>query len=215
MALLQSTVSLDSFCGFVVVRKPEHNFDPSGRGAYSSTPPCVNDAFYCGIDRMPWFDIEEDLYSGAIDPSARERYLALRSMNDASSAIMTVGSLADAEFFLEYSNKRASANEIVAVFSTDLAKLKGSQHWPTLEGSWLGFDVLLLGHFSLIREGYYRCPQAFSSVANKIGAAGLLLDQMDARQYVEVYRAAADEGRIEELPDPSALVYSLAVFAIA
>src|SRR6266542_3933444 len=51
-------------CGFMAVRLPSENFDAEGRGAFSSKPPSLGDIYYGGLDRMPWFDVEEALDRG-------------------------------------------------------------------------------------------------------------------------------------------------------
>lgn len=56
----------------MVVRQPFFNRDPAGRGAYSPIVPMFQGIPYGGIDRMAWFDIEEDFYNKTLPPDASQ-----------------------------------------------------------------------------------------------------------------------------------------------
>jgi hypothetical protein len=55
--------------GFLVVRLPFLNKDALGRGAYSKIAPSLGSIYYGGIDRMDWFDVEEDFYNNTLPDS--------------------------------------------------------------------------------------------------------------------------------------------------
>jgi hypothetical protein len=46
--------------GALIVRSPDQNFDREGRGAFSTIALKIGKTFYRGIDRMAWFDLDED-----------------------------------------------------------------------------------------------------------------------------------------------------------
>jgi hypothetical protein len=46
---------------------------------FQKIPPCVNGTYYAGADRMPWFDVGEDFYSGLLPDKIR---LILQSIRD-------------------------------------------------------------------------------------------------------------------------------------
>ena len=48
--------------GYLVLRKPNFNFDDLGRGAFLSFAPRIDDLYYGGVDRMQWFDLDEGFY---------------------------------------------------------------------------------------------------------------------------------------------------------
>ena len=54
---------MNKICGFIILRKPEYNFDSRPLSAFSIKPPSINNIYYSGLDRMPWFDIDEGYYN--------------------------------------------------------------------------------------------------------------------------------------------------------
>src|SRR5687768_16241404 len=109
--------------GFLVVRSPRFNRQPLSKNIYRSVPPCVGEICYGGVDRMPWFEVDELHYEGELpleieakrDQLEQERfgYLSLSLSQDLRLAID----------ILNFSNSVNSENELIAVRSAKLAEI--------------------------------------------------------------------------------------------
>jgi len=55
-------------CGFLVLRRPEQNYDETCQPPYylQAFPPCINNIYYSGIARVPWYELEENYYAGTL-----------------------------------------------------------------------------------------------------------------------------------------------------
>ena len=72
----------ESINGYMVVRLPHHNKDYlGGRGIYSAHVPKMDSICYGGVERMPWFDIHEDLYSGGLPENIKHLWFLLKDSN--------------------------------------------------------------------------------------------------------------------------------------
>jgi hypothetical protein len=181
---------MNKICGYLVVRKPENNFDELGRGVYRTTPPCVYDKYYSGINRMPWFDLDEGYYSGALPMELIE----IRSEIDNSyidlSDIITFNDFEKTKKVLYYSNARVDGNDICVLYSDDLALEKGIIMTDN-RVDWLGSDIFVSGFGSLLLLGIYNKPQAFPGFLIKLNKSGLFDIDIDIdidKEYITRYR---------------------------
>jgi hypothetical protein len=185
--------------GFMVVRKPALNRDETGRGAFSTKAPCLDAMCYGGVDRMPWFDIDEQLYVNALrEPILRARQL-IRMDNDDLSGIEVCRDLDTATMLLHYSNRSNNANELIAVRSDALTAFKGEVMLDPSQVEWLGYDVIALGQQSLLRDGVFAVPRAFPAWQQRINSLGLLPAPDLVESYTAAYRAVAKAGQVEDI----------------
>jgi len=198
--------------GLLVVRRPHWNFDPKGRGAFRDCPPELDGVYYSGIDRMPWFDVDEGLYDGTLPEDLRAiRKESIDSCTD-FSGIEVVTGLADAKALLAHSNAREDRNEVVAVRSPLLEELKGTIPVPEHAVSWLGCDVVAFGEWSLLREGLFSAPECFVEWRQYLNAEGLL--DLPEPAAADSFSEAYDEAAGKELVEKTAVGTQLLVVEI-
>ena len=202
-------------CGFMVVRKPEANFDELGRGAYPRKAPRLSNIYYGGIDRMPWFDVEEDYYSSRLPEPVTILLNDLRRHDCDFSGIRVCDSLDNATSLLSYSNRGVVQNEMISLRSPLLGKLKGVQPLRLDECEFLGFDLLLPGHGSLIRDGIFDRPDQFEEFVGLVNHAGLFSSLEAVRKYVRVYKVVASAGLVEELPSDEVVFEPIEVWRVS
>ncbi len=133
--------SVEKVCGFLIVRKPHLNFDAQARGAFSSTPPKIDDIFYGGIDRMPWFDVDEDYYQGALPGDVKRARTDIKNGTSDFSGIEVCQDLSTTFLLLQHSNRDHFNNEIITLQSTKLAELK--EIFPVKKTLFTGLGTML------------------------------------------------------------------------
>lgn len=185
-------------CGYMVVRLPERNFDAEGRGAYASRVPRVDGTCYGGVGRMPWFDVDEACDAEPPDPHLCGLRDTLQEANPDLTGLDLTRRLGLARELLEFSNRGGQANELIAVWSKKLEQIKGAEE-SSVPVEWRGLDVVSLGHWSLLEDGYFAVPEAFPDCASLLNAEGLLRDEPCAVEYEQRYRSAESAGAVEEL----------------
>lgn len=149
---------------------------------------------------MPWFTIDEEFYNNALPEAIARLRARLREENPDLSGIQVCKDLAAARTLLEWSNRQGWDNELVVVRSAKLAELKGTIPFAEERAAWLGYDVVSLGHWSLLRDGLFTSPAAFPGWDSRLNAAGLVPSPALAAEYARTYAAASREGLVEELP---------------
>ncbi|HAF16533.1 MAG TPA: hypothetical protein DCK93_13015 [Blastocatellia bacterium] len=191
--------------GFLVVRLPHLNRDQAGRGVYPAQPPVLGTIHYGGIDRMPWFDIDEELYAGVLPANiGQARQLIEEDNNDDFTGIKLCKDLDTAFTLLEYSNRLEAANEVIVIRSEKLTQIKGAIDFDMSKVSWIGYDVVVLGDLSLLREGLFTLPASFPRWEERLNESGLFSSRALFDEYVAAYKAVSVKGAIEQLPDDTA-----------
>jgi hypothetical protein len=192
---------LNSHNGFLVARLPEWNFDEAGRGAYSKCAPKLGNVYYGGVLRMPWFDLDEAFFSGRLPEELIAVRKNLKSNNPAFSGIDLCYDSEVTRTVLNYCNRQSSRNEIIAVRSPLLKEVKET----AIESNnviWQGFDIVALGHWSLLGSGLFWAPSYFQKWIEKLNSKGLFEDPSLVAEFVTDYETAASKGAVEPLPLP-------------
>lgn len=176
------------------------NFDEQCRGAFPATTPSYQDIFYGGVDRMEWFDVDEDYYAGSLPQEINAIRETIKKACADFTGIKICSNLQSAIKLLDYSNRIQTRNEIIAVSSPTLIKLKGSLNIDSSHIHWLGYDVICLGHWSLLCDGLFARPGAFERWLPSLNKHGLFSSDTVVEDYNRDYRQAALHGLVEELP---------------
>jgi len=186
--------------GFIVLRKPFFNYDEKGRGAFSPHAPRIGDLYYAGIDRMPWFEVEESYYSNELPTELVLLRKELKTLKLDCSDFELMPDINKAVKLLEYSNKDKELNELIAVCSK-----RGNIRPPISDPpriDWLGVDVYCHGYGSLIREGIFTKLDLFSDYIHKLNINGLFgLDSEFIDSYTDTYIKLAYEKNLEPIDD--------------
>ena len=186
--------------GFLVVRKAGIDQDPEGRAFYGAQPSCLGALCYGGIDRMPWFDLDEEFYAGTLPEGMALLRKSLELSNDDLTGIRLCKDWPTARALLEFDERARLVNEIVCLRSAKLAAIKGTLESDVPAVRWEGYDLVSLGNWSLLREGLFRSPASFPGWEKVLNESGLLPSPESAGEYLRLYEAAAGAGRVEELP---------------
>ena len=102
---------------------------------------------------------------------------------------------------LDWCNRHARRNQIIAVRSPKLCQIKGRS--VACEGGatqWLGYDFVALGHWSLLVAGLFVRPSAFPQWESRLNQHGLFPDGLLLERYYGDYQQAASRGEVEDLP---------------
>jgi hypothetical protein len=171
----------------------------------------VEQIYYGGIDRMPWFDIREEYDNGGLPPYVQKIYKSIQNHCLDFTGIELCQDMEEAHLLLEWSNRIHPVNELIAVYSERLAELKGTIDIDPSNISMIGYDIVALGWWSLLSEGYFTQPACFSRWAEWINANGLLSAANIVDDFVKDYEAAVMKGAVEELPE---LIYGIEAIEI-
>lgn len=187
--------------GFLVVRLPDMTRDPAGRGVFPAQAPCLDTICYGGIDRMPWFDIDEAFYRGTLPDHLKKARKLIKENNADFSGIELCREFDTGRMLLDYSNRLQPINELIVVRSEKLGEIKGTIDFDASNVTWIGHDIVSLGHWSLLREGLFASPSAFSEWKKDLNNFGLLSSSIFTAEYAQAYQTASLKGYVEELPE--------------
>jgi hypothetical protein len=154
-------MSKTSVCGFFVLRKPEMNFDELERAGFLPPGPHINDKYYGGVDRMPWFDIDEEDSANPLPEDLEKLWKEVEEHNQPYLDFCLVTDINKAKILLEYSNRSTSRNELVAIYLKKLSDLKGAFN-SNADMVWLGVDIDCSGSGPQISQGIFKAPPFFS-----------------------------------------------------
>jgi len=194
--------------GFIVVRKPTENKDARGRGAYLSNVPHIDRIYYGGIDRMPWTEIGEVFYSGEklkLPNFIRQFYTNLIDDNADSTGIEVSKNIDEASAALTYCNETFRdnddpfANELICIRSDKLAQIKGSFDFDASRVKWLGYDIISIGHWSLLCDGLFVHPTYFANWLPYLNKKGLFSTKGIMDGFYKTYQEAVKAKQSEEL----------------
>ncbi len=186
-------------CGYIILRKPEFNFDNEGRGSFSKIVPKIDDLIYSGVDRMPWFDLDEDFYGGSLPEELVAIRKELKDKNCDYTDFQVVRDFDKAKKILEYSNKNKSINELTAIYSKKIERVKGAFKCDT-NIAWLGIDLYCHGYGSIVREGIFKRPELFPSHKYELNKIGLFnKDSELLEKYIKDYIICSKDNSIESI----------------
>ncbi|MBZ4417975.1 hypothetical protein [Myxococcus sp. RHSTA-1-4] len=147
---------------------------------------------------MPWFDLDELYY----DSNPAESVVALRNRltqrNRDALGVELLGELSDITNCLQLIGGMAAANEVIAIHSNELAKVKG---WVPVAnpGDWMGLDVVLYGGGSLLREGIFGSDFFDPKWGHRLNCNGLFSSRAECEEYLGEYRRGVEQGRLESV----------------
>ncbi len=196
---MMSILETNQINGFMVVRTPALNWDAAGRGAFSRYAWCLDGIYYGGIDRMPWFEIDDQFYAGTLPEPIKHKRQRIEDFNYHDlSGIPICPDLDMVVSLLHYSNSVYPANELIAIRSDGLTPFKGVVTYDPAKVEWLGYDVVALGEQSLLHDGLFAVPGAFGDWRTRINRFGLLPTLDLVEPFTAAYRAAMEREEVED-----------------
>ncbi len=184
------------YCGFLVVRKPEHAFGPDD---YHPEYPPINGVYYSGVDRMEWYDIDTaimDVVDAADISEIPQTVINGRKALKKFVPPQICSDFALAKELLDFSNAKSSQNELCALrcirgsFVSMNGAAKGDQSIQ-----WLGYDIIgWVG--SAIKEGIFSHPSVFQDYNHRINEYGLFdVDDLEVGEnYLQDYFSRENGG---------------------
>jgi len=171
--------------------------------------------YYAGAWRMPWHDIDLELYGGTLPNNLRELYRT--NVTDLQgSGFSLCKDLGLAIKFLEYCNRETFRCELIAVYSPRLAELKGTIDVADDLLRHLGWDPIQIGGGPLLVDnGIFTVPDLFPTWRERLNENGLLASAEEALQYVSNYLQLVEAKLIEEIyPTDSNPIEPIRVFSV-
>src|SRR5262245_61928590 len=135
----------------MVVRLPRLAEDELRRGAFARGVARIGDLYYGGVNRMPWFDVDEVRYSEeGLSGDLLELMRAIQDNRSYYSGLPIARDLAGALRLLKFSNRLEARNELIVLRSRELLRRKPGPLACPSAISWLGIDPFCLGDWSLL-----------------------------------------------------------------
>ncbi len=185
-------------CGFVVVRNPDENYYVDDSGIWPRQPPRIGKRYYGGAWRMPWCDIDFELYDRKLPKDIRALYTT-NVIDVHGSGFSTCTNVEVANRLLRYCNRERQKCEIIAVYSPTLAAMKGEVHVHDNILVRRGLDPFQIGGGSLLIDGIFGSPDLFPGWAERLNDNGLLNTEDEVAEYISIFRHAVSAGLLEEL----------------
>lgn len=184
--------------GFVVLRRPEENYDEGGHLQFSSSPPRIGEVYYTGIVRMPWFDVANAAERGSLSAQAREVWQEIERLHGGDRDLIVTDDLEKAKVLVDCLGAVRHRVEVCAVDTRRLPRLDRALAM-TKSVQWLGVDLFCGGYGSMLLEGVFRDPALFPRSMPKINRYGLFeLNDPSIDDYIEEYVRCERERGLEE-----------------
>jgi hypothetical protein len=169
-----------------------------GKESGHGKPPALETFYYGGAWRMPWCDIDFDLYDGKLPGEVRDLYSAnVSDLQGSGFALCRVPEIASK--FLEYCNRDQQQCELIAVYSARLASMKGTIRIANVPLEHQGWEPFQIGGGSLLVDGIFAEPYQFPTWQQKLNDNGLLTSAEECLQYISEYQHLIKAGLLEEI----------------
>ena len=191
-----------NICGYLVVRKPQHNFRGAPR---SEKAPEVGGVCYEGVNRIAWEDIAGSYYQHILLTTIHEQFRdILEQPHNArfDHGLLICKDLDQSYQLLQYCNRKEPLNELIAVYSRNLAGITGTIQVNRGLVEWIGYDLVQWGEISLLEEGYFVAPTHFLECEDFLNERKLVVapDQSIIDTFARVYNQAAEARFVERNP---------------
>ena len=174
-------------------------------------------SIYRGPDRALWEKVDDDYYSGRLPPQLHMAYKSIKSDDSRGIWWTTCKTLETVISFAEFENKKNHNVEPLAVWSPYLANTQSCQGWEEPRATLLGFDVISIGEWSLLRA-IQECQHGAhcEDFEIKVNKAGLLSNSSSVREVENKYQKLASEGMVEPIAEVNsgAVVESIEVYSL-
>lgn len=197
--------------GFSVLRTPECNYDFLSRPTFRTMAPAIAGKLYAGVDRMQWFDFDEQHYQNILNAEQEEVWKRIWNQRlTGVEDLRVTDSLADCRAVLALSEPQKSKSEI-CILAVHKVGSAVDQDLST-QINLLGLDVFVSGYGSALLEGVYTRPDLFALFTPKLNESGLLPTNWDlVRQYISAVKQISVEHSLETFPDSEALWHVISI----
>lgn len=183
--------------GYIITRKPKYDFSEVIIGR--DLLPLVENRYYHGIDRLNWIDVETRFNQSKITGDLLEIYNDLEVSGRDFTGIKVLKKYDEAVALLSLDREMELMNEILVISSEKLNQLKGPATSPQEPVTWLGYDIVLLGGWSLIRHAIFENRQMSLLGMIELNSFGLLDDVKQIDDFLGEYYRLADLDKVDQL----------------
>lgn len=176
------TLILCLMAAYIIVRKPQ--FDEYVPGAPARP---LGNILYQGMNRSMWYDLDTFSIEGKLPDELKQPYAKLKDTGNYLTFVRIATSRQEAEQFFTIGGDWTDRNEVIVVQSDALDGTFGLA--PLRAGSveWLGFDLVLLGGWSLISHGIFENRRLSLLAKKSINGNGLFDDTYGLDAFIEEY----------------------------
>lgn len=179
--------------GYILVRRPDCT-ENNSLGRLMS----VDGVYYCGISRDMWCDIQNCNFNKTLPLLLKGFYDKLMRSGNDGSHIPILTNWEDVNKFLSITDEIRSKNEIIVVSSPTLDKVKGTIE-PLQNIQWIGYDIMLLGSWSLIRHAIFENRLFELTKCSPLNNYGLFDNLNFVDEFLEKYNEYAKSDRVDPL----------------
>jgi len=177
-------------------------------------PVCTESGCYWGVDREPWGTIGDHYWTHQLPPNLAAVFERLRRRENRGVWWPFAPNLDDVFALHEYARQHDPDTEIIATYSDYLEHSIGAPR-TEVAGCHLGFDVVSVGEWSLLRELLESSIALPSDIAKGVNAKGLLTDASIALAVEKFYRKVAQPRGAEVIAsDPRIPVEAVSVIGV-
>ncbi|NML37459.1 hypothetical protein HHL17_09670 [Chitinophaga sp. G-6-1-13] len=187
--------------GYVIARKPMYDFSDVIIGRNSLLR--IEDKYYHGIDRLNWIDVESRFKQSAIPENLLNVYTDLEASEQDLTGIKVLKKYDEAVVLMSLDEEMTLKNEILVIASNKLNQIKGHGIATVQTITWLGYDIVLLGGWSLIRHAIFENRQMSLLKVIALNSFGLLDNEEQADDFLKQYNKLADLDSVDPLLDNS------------
>ncbi len=213
-----SVFEAGNHCGYMVVRKPQHNIINREFLEHPIPPPRVGDIYYCGFERQGWEEIDAGYNNHTLPDDVRLKRSYIRELEQNRLKLCSLDLCPDLEIaidLLDYSNREGEINELIAVYSDYLAETSETVCIEPARLAWLGYDLMGWDVGSLLARGYFKLPELFAGWESTLNGGGLFSWVDPIEEYVRAYQAAAEaDTRIEPIFDLGISIIEVATVSL-
>lgn len=163
----------------------------------------LGDKYYHGIDRLNWIDVENRFNQSLIPESILNIYTGLEASEQDLTGIKVLKKYDEAVTLLSLDAETAFKNEVLAIASDKLYQIKGPGIVTQQAITWLGYDIVLLGGWSLIRHAIFENRQMSLLEVVELNSFGLLDHVGQADVFLKEYNRLADHDKVDPLLENS------------
>ncbi len=195
----------DIISGYIIVRKSQ--YEEAFPGGPALEP--FNGVHYNGVDRSIWADIEAFFMKEQTPQDMRlsKNYQAIKGSGYDASFFKIEKSINTVRALAQINAEIYQTNEILAVSSRYLNQIK---HEKKAEGpiTWLGYDIILLGGWSLVRHGIFENRlDSLIEKSSSLNPFGLFDNTDFLDHFLSEYHHLATIDKVDPLPPELILDY--------
>ncbi|MDJ1470406.1 hypothetical protein [Xanthocytophaga flava] len=188
-----------SIAGYLMVRKPTHDYDPNYVTSLPLNP--VRGIHYHGMQRMEWYDVDTYFLEKRLPEKFMAKYEEIIQSEYFNLFVDLATTKEDVFLFMNLDEEIPIKNEVIVLSSPTLNAIYSEVLVSEDLVEWLGYDIWTLGGWSLIRHAIFENRQLCLLENNPINEFGLFDTSESMVQFVQEYNALGSSDKVDPLID--------------